>query len=122
MDPITRLVVFSISAVVVFVIWGFVYTKVTGKPFIVIDKTGTKEVSSDASASPLNRQMSPLMIASFAALAALGLIYYQYSDLLRGVIVGAIVFPVLFWVVWKGQKLEENRKTKVHRTNNDKIA
>jgi hypothetical protein len=52
------------------------------------------------------------MIASFAALAALGLIYYQYSDLLRGVIVGAIVFPVLFWVVWKGRKLEENKKTK----------
>jgi Flp pilus assembly protein TadB len=112
MDPITRLSVFSISAVVVFVIWGFVYTKVTGKHFIVIDKNGTKGENSDASTSPLNRQMSPLMIASFAALAALGLIYYQYSDLLRGVIVGAIVFPVLFWVVWKGQKLEENRKTK----------
>ena len=112
MDAITRLVVFTVSAVAILVVWGFVYTKLTGKPFIVVDKNGTKNSNPNANASRLNRQMSPLSIAGMAGVAAFGWIYYQYSDLKRGLLVSVIVFPVLYWIVWKGTKLEQNRKLK----------
>ncbi len=63
-----------------------------------------------AQESKLNKQMSPLAIAALAGIAAFGWITYQNSDPLRGLFVGAIVFAVLFYVVWKGQQLEQKQK------------
>lgn len=60
--------------------------------------------------SKLNKQMSPVAIAALAGVAAFGGITYQSSDPLRGLFVGAIVFAVLFYIVWKGQQLEKQKK------------
>lgn len=65
-----------------------------------------------ATDSKLNKQMSPLAIAALAGIVVFGWITYQNSDPLRGLFVGAIVFAVLFYVVWKGQQLEKQKKTK----------
>ena len=60
--------------------------------------------------SKLNKQMSPVAIAAMAGGAAFAWITYQYADPLRGLLVAAVVFPVLFYVVWKGQKLEQQKR------------
>lgn len=69
-----------------------------------------QETTTSSPESKLNKQMSPLAIAALAGIAAFGWIAYQNSDPLRGLLVGAIVFAVLFYVVWKGQQLEKQKK------------
>jgi hypothetical protein len=62
------------------------------------------------SGSKLNKQMSPVAIAAMAGGAAFAWITYQYANPLRGLFVSALVFAVIFYVVWKGQKLEKQQR------------
>tara|TARA_R110002072_G_scaffold302332_1_gene484757 strand:- start:58 stop:570 length:513 start_codon:yes stop_codon:yes gene_type:complete len=49
MNPITRLLVFAAVAAVIIWVWSYIYTKRTGKPFIVIDSGKSESTSPKAS-------------------------------------------------------------------------
>ena len=70
------------------------------------------EGSTSQQETKLNKQMSPLAIAGLAGGATIAWFMYQYSDIVRALSIGGLVFVLLFWVVWQGQKLEKQRKDK----------
>ncbi|MFN9639449.1 MAG: hypothetical protein ACK56W_05470 [Pirellula sp.] len=117
MDPITRLVVFGAAIVLALGVWGFLYTRITGKPFIVVNKETKGMADNSAPPSALNRQMSPLSIAILAGIGGFALIYVQSSNLSRALFVAPLTFCVIYFVVWKGQKLEQQRKQKKSANN-----
>jgi uncharacterized protein (TIGR03067 family) len=52
-DSFTRLIVFAVGFAAVMAIWGFIYTKRTGKPFIVIDSGKPKSPPPVATGEPV---------------------------------------------------------------------
>jgi O-antigen/teichoic acid export membrane protein len=71
-----------------------------------------KQTEGEKSESPLNKQMSPLAGGGFLGGLVFAFILYRSHDVLRALLVGGVVFALLFWVMWAGRYLERRSKNK----------
>lgn len=73
----------------------------------------SEEQPADEKNKPLlNKQMSPLIGGAFLGGLVFALTIYRTHDILRALLVGGVVFAMIFWVMWAGQYLERRSKTK----------
>ncbi len=71
-----------------------------------------QKLESDQSESPLNKQMSPVAGGGLLGAIVFGFVLFQSHDVLRALLVGGVVFGMIFWVMWAGQYLERRTKKK----------
>ncbi len=72
-----------------------------------------KQPEDEKSESSLNKQMSPLTGGGVLGGIAFAFVLYRSHDVLRALLVGGVVFVMIFWVMWAGQYLERrSKKTK----------
>ena len=53
MDPVTRLILFAVVFSAIVAVWALIYTKLTGKPFIVINPGNTTPTQPERAGEPV---------------------------------------------------------------------
>jgi O-antigen/teichoic acid export membrane protein len=71
-----------------------------------------QQIEGEKSGSPLNKQMSPLAGGGFLGGLVFAFVLYRSHDVLGALLVGSVVFALIFWVIWAGQYLERRSKNK----------
>ncbi|MEW4454889.1 hypothetical protein AB1L30_19640 [Bremerella sp. JC817] len=67
----------------------------------------------DDSSNPtllVNKHLSPLASAAVASVLAFGYLIYKSGDVVRALLVSAMVFPIMAFILWKAQSLSEKSR------------
>lgn len=66
--------------------------------------------------------MSPLVSAAVASVLAFGYLIYTSGDVLRALLVSAMVFPIMAFILWKAQSLSEKSRAQPQNAKTDREA